>query len=216
MRKKMKHAACLHMATLALAAASVILSGCGESKTAKEARLEGIGKMEAEQYEEAIVSFENALKHGDGVVDEFELDILKYRGEAEYLLGDYEAAAHTYRVLAEVDDGKPEYVKYQHRAEVQVLNQQGLELLAAGEYTEALAVFEEGMVLAENRESAEDTELSSMLQYNIGVVYERQGDFEKALAHFREYVSAYGSTPELEKEIAFLESRQNGGEEWQN
>ena len=50
-----------------------------------------------------------------------ELDILKYRAEAEYKIGDYRAAAHTYDVLSQVDGEKPEYaglalsVKYSGR-----------------------------------------------------------------------------------------------------
>ena len=43
-------------------------------------------------------SFDLALKEADGVVNAFELDILKYRGEAEFMLEDYEAAAHTYGI----------------------------------------------------------------------------------------------------------------------
>lgn len=206
MQKRMRRAASLCMTCLTLAAASVLLAGCGESKEAKEARMQGIGQVEAEQFEAAIASFDTALEHADGVVDEFELDILKYRGEAEYRLGDYEAAAHTYGILADVDDGRPEYLEYQTRAEVQVYNQQGVRLLKEGSAGEALAAFEEGRALLQEG-NIEDTALEAVLTYNIGAVYEAQGDFAKALEHFRSYVSTYGTTPELEKEIVFLESR---------
>ena len=57
-------------------------------------------------------SFDLALKEADGVVNAFELDILKYRGEAEFMLEDYEAAAHTYGILADVDGKEPEYLYY--------------------------------------------------------------------------------------------------------
>ena len=39
----------------------------------------------------------------------FEIDVLKYRGEAEFLLGDYGAAAYTYDTLAKVDKPRAEY-----------------------------------------------------------------------------------------------------------
>ena len=205
-------------AALLVSLSVLLLSRCGESREAKEARLQGIAQMEAGQYEDAVASFETALKHGDGVVDEFELDILKYRGEAEYLLGDYEAAAYTYGILAEVDGAKREYLEYKNSAEVQVKNQQGVRLLEEEKPEEALALFEEGLALLQKTDSnvAAADSLEAAITYNIGAVYEAQGDFAKALDHFRSYVSVYGSAPELEKEIAFLESRQNGGEEWQN
>lgn len=202
---------------LALAAA-VFLMGCGESKKAKEARLQGIAQVDAGQWEEAILSFEAALEEADGIVDEFELDILKYRGEAEYRLGDYAAAAHTYGILAEVDEEKPEYLYYKTMAEAASCNQAGVELLEAGQYEEALSFLEAGLSLVEglNRGEAVQTELAAAFHYNIGAVYEKQGEFAKALGVFQEYVSAYGMTPELEKELAFLESRLDGGNDGGN
>ena len=84
-----------------------ILSGCGaESKEAKEARMTGIEQLNAGNYQDAIDSFGKALDESDGIVNSFELDVLKYRGEAEYKLADYKAAAQTYGILAEVDGGK--------------------------------------------------------------------------------------------------------------
>ena len=90
-----------------------ILSGCGaESKEAKEARMTGIEQLNAGNYQDAIDSFGKALDESDGIVNSFELDVLKYRGEAEYKLADYKAAAQTYGILAEVDGGKAEYLYY--------------------------------------------------------------------------------------------------------
>ena len=43
------------------------------------------------------------------------------------------------------------------------------------------------------------------MMYNMGAVYEKRGDFGKALETFRNYVSKYGSTPELEKRLHFGE-----------
>lgn len=78
-----------------------ILSGCGaESKEAKEARMTGIEQLNAGNYQDAIDSFGKALDESDGIVNSFELDVLKYRGEAEYKLADYKAAAQTYGILA--------------------------------------------------------------------------------------------------------------------
>ena len=94
------------------------LSGCGaESKEAKEARMTGIEQLNAGNYQDAIDSFGKALDESDGIVNSFELDVLKYRGEAEYKLADYKAAAQTYGILAEVDGGKAEYLYYKAASE---------------------------------------------------------------------------------------------------
>lgn len=240
------------------------LTGCGESKAAKEARIQGIGQVNAGNYAEAITAFDIALKEADGVVNNFELDILKYRGEAEYRIGDYEAAAHTYEILREVDGNQPEYLYYKAASEAlagdvgaaqtdyeaanqmdrvmdrnvpgaglalsaigkaytqsgdyesamaffqaaidggngsaEIYNQMGLSLMRAERYDEAAASFDQGIALGDETWTKE-------LKYNKGAACEYKGDFSGALAVFKEYVSAYGTTPELEKEIAFLESR---------
>lgn len=255
-----------------LAIPACLMAGCGEKKAAKEARLKGIEAMEAGNYEEAIRAFETSLEEADGIVNEFELDILQYRGEAEYRLGDYSAAAHTYGILAEVEEKQPEYLYYmaasiamggdfeaaktaflagEQRAEDQkkagesqepagvqlaltaltaaarkagdgeqavefcrqaiergssgpeIYNQMGLSLTEAGNYEEALTYFENGISLA-------DQETAGKIRQNIGALYEKQGNFPEALAVFRECAAQNGMTPELEKEIAFLESRTEG------
>ena len=94
-----------------LALAAGMISGCS-LKTAenREAlRMSGIEKLDAGDYAGAISDLEEALDLGKGRVGSMELDILKYRAEAEYKIGDYRAAAHTYDVLSQVDGEKPEY-----------------------------------------------------------------------------------------------------------
>lgn len=246
-----------------LAAVSVLLSGCGESKAAKEARAQGIEQMQAENYADAVASFAIALDEADGVVNAFELDILKYRGEAEYQLGDFAAAAHTYGILTEVDDGKPEYLFFKAASEAaagntetagtdyeqalsaggdsstpgyrqalaalagayresggyeqaialiqgaidggagspDLYNQMGLSLMSAGRNDEAVTYLEQGIAAAGDDESV------WLLRRNLAAVYEKQGEFAQALTILREYAAANGSDPEIEKEIAFLESR---------
>ena len=252
---------------LAGAAMAVVISGCGEPKEAKEARLQGIGEMEAGNYSAAIEDFETALDQSDGIVNAFELDILKYRAEAEYRLADYAAAGHTYGILCEVDEERREYYYYKAACEAlagsldtaeadfgqaeklagepsqsgkrvpgealaltslasaareaqdgekaaqycreaisrglsgaELFNQMGMSLMEEENYEEALSYFEEGLSLA-------DSEMASLIRMNIGILYERQGNFAKALEVLRECAASGETTPELEKEITFLESR---------
>ena len=88
----------LHLAALLLGVS--LAAGCRGTDPAREQfRLDGIAQMEQGDYEGAIASFDEAIAHSDGRVGDFELDVLKYGGEAECKLGDYPAAAHTYDVL---------------------------------------------------------------------------------------------------------------------
>ncbi len=86
-----------------------LLTGCGhvteEMKAGKE---NGIALMENGDYEGAVAELDSLIdqtKH----VSSFEIDVLKYRGEAEFMLGDYGAAAYTYDTLVKVDKPRAEY-----------------------------------------------------------------------------------------------------------
>ena len=79
-------------------------------------------------------------------------------------------------------------------------NRMGLCMMAAEQYDEALSYFEKGMTLQDEVKMPD-------LKYNEAAAYEYKGNFEKALELLNAYVSAYGSTPEIEREILFLESR---------
>ena len=238
-----------------------ILSGCGaESKEAKEARMTGIEQLNAGNYQDAIDSFGKALDESDGIVNSFELDVLKYRGEAEYKLADYKAAAQTYGILAEVDGGKAEYLYYKAASEAaagqaenaekdfaaaeekaknskkssaaapgvslaardagdselaaqycnqaiergvsgpEIYNQLAISEMEAGDYESAMYHYEEALSLADN-------ETALVIRQNIAVLYEKEGDFAKALEQFKECQAAGADTPEVQKEIRFLESR---------
>ena len=207
-----------------------ILSGCGaESKESKEARMTGIEQLNAGNYQDAIDSFGKALDESDGIVNSFELDVLKYRGEAEYKLADYKAAAQTYGILAEVDGGKAEYLYYKAASEAaagqaedagdselaaqycnqaiergvsgpEIYNQLAISEMEAGDYESAMSHYEEALSLADN-------ETALVIRQNIAVLYEKEGDFAKALEQFKECQAAGADTPEVQKEIRFLESR---------
>lgn len=97
-------------AVLGILAAAVLLGGCkSNEKERQELRLKGIEHLDAGNYEEAIGEFEEALNLSAKIVGEFELDVLKYRAEAEWGSGDYTAAAYTYDVLSQVDEERNEY-----------------------------------------------------------------------------------------------------------
>ena len=55
--------------------------------------------------------------------------------------------------------------------------------------------------------SLADNETALVIRQNIAVLYEKEGDFAKALEQFKECQAAGADTPEVQKEIRFLESR---------
>ncbi len=91
---------------------AILLTGCQSSNTKEKLayREEGIAQLDAGDYRGAIGSFEEAIAHSNGFVGDFEIDVLKYRAEAECGAGDYEAAADTYGILCQVDEVRPEYL----------------------------------------------------------------------------------------------------------
>lgn len=99
---------CRLLAAAVLCGAVLTLGGCGASKEKLETRKEGIALLESGDYEGAIGKFETLIQSAGRVTD-FELDVLKYRAEAEFSLGDYGAAAYTYDILSQVDKECAEY-----------------------------------------------------------------------------------------------------------
>lgn len=244
----------------ALLITAVLLTGCQGSKEKYTFRETGIEQLGSGDYEGAILSFEQALEHSDKLVGTFELDVLKYRAEAEYELGDYEAAAHTYGVLMQVEEEKPEYLNRRcmlyikagdldqallDYEKIYVLNSDitltepillalGQALTEAERVDEAVALYQQAF--ADGLQSSElynrmgmgemetknydlaleyfakgvqigDADVLPKLLYNQAAVYEQKLEFAKALELLESYVSSYGSTPEVEKEIAFLKTR---------
>ncbi len=98
------------LAAAAIGAAAVLTVSCGSRKEEAELRKTAIQQLDGGDYEGAISTFDMALQEGNGRVGEMELDILKYRAEAEYKAGDCAAASHTWDILIEVDGEQPEYL----------------------------------------------------------------------------------------------------------
>ena len=89
--------------TAVILAALFLLSGCGSvTEEMKTGRTEGIALLESGDYEGAVSRFDEVISQASRVTD-FELDVLKYRAEAELKLEDYQAAAYTYGILSQVD-----------------------------------------------------------------------------------------------------------------
>ena len=97
------------VSALLLSGMLLLLTGCSHvTSEMKEGRENGIALMESGDYEGAVAEFDSLIDQTTRVTS-FEIDVLKYRGEAEFMLGDYGAAAYTYDTLAKVDKPRAEY-----------------------------------------------------------------------------------------------------------
>ncbi len=239
----------------------VLASGCsGNSKEKYTFRTTGIEQLNAGDFEGAIQSFDQALAKSNKLVGEFERDILKYRAEAEAGAADYEASAHTYEILCQIDEERTEYLyrmsilhgkmgkptealdeyrrAYEQKPDApeaaqavlivgqaltdgerfdeamelytqavnggvqsgELYNRMGICELDAGNYDQALGYFEKGMLLG-------DETCKGELLYHQALVYEKKSDFASALGCLEAYAAEFGSSPEIDKEIAFLKTR---------
>lgn len=212
-----------------LAAAIILamsLAACGKSPR-HEFRSQGIEQIKEGNYEAALLSFQQALEESDGMVGNFEKDVLKYRAEAEFMTGDYGSAAESYGILIQVDQELPfyQYMKlicdgriYEENGEYEnaygvyeqactidpgqadVYNQMGLCKMKMEQYSEAVTLFQTGIEL--NQAAT----LPSLI-YNQAICHEYLNDYETALANLEDYVARYGSDETVERELAFLRSR---------
>lgn len=195
-----------------------LMTGCGKSENRYTYRDAGIEALNAGDYETAIVSFDKAIEASNGLVGEFDLDVLKYRAEAEYRAVDYKAAADTYGVLIEVDEERPEYLNLRCVARAQTGDWTGAmedynrakeldteknapgrteALLAAGASLEQQGATAEAMALYSSAE-AEGVE-SAELFNRMGLCKLGEDDYEAAITYFNRGLAAKDAdlVPEL-------------------
>lgn len=168
-------------------------------------------------YEAAITGFDQLLEKSKEKVGTFEANVLLHRAEAEYRQGDYAAALHTYELLLKTDGENEEYKKgavicltetgdYEKALELDVLqdrvySRMAAEQIEAGQYDKALEYIGLGKTFSD--ETAQKT-----LKYNEAVAWEYKSDYARALELFEAYAQEYGADETVEREIAFLKTRQ--------
>ena len=207
------------------------LSSCGFFQNEeKKLRLEGIESFEGGDYQAAIESFDKALaERSSDKLGKTEIDILRYRAEAEWELNDYAAAADTYNILLSSDENNFEYKSmliialsragedmdrvlsfYQSIGEEnltpELCNEIGMLYYKNSNYDSALEEFEKGIALI-SEESMDAVNLDKSLRFNRACCYEQMGEFSKALELFNEYAESFGEDASLEHEIEFLKTR---------
>lgn len=163
---------------LVLAAAVLFTAGCGKSKADKYTyRQDGITAMEAGKYEEAVEAFDKAIQSSSGFVGKFEIDVLKYRAEAEYQSGSFEDAIASYTALLEADKEKAEYLYLRCSA-----------YAALDKLEEAVADYDKASQLdSKGNEKSPGVDLALL---SLGSAYENEEDYDKAMSLYNQAVAA--------------------------
>ena len=198
----------------------LLLTGCSHvTSEMKESRENGIALMESGDYEGAVAEFDSLIDQTTRVTS-FEIDVLKYRGEAEFMLGDYGAAAYTYDTLAKVDKPRAEYYYLGAVSLANSGDQDGAEnRLESGKsadakhevtgYAEAMEALGAAYMTAGDEEKADelyqtlvDEGFSSTEVYNRWMMAAMEkGNYEEALQHAEAGLASRDDR--AKKEIAF-------------
>ena len=197
------------VSALFLSGMLLLLTGCSHvTSEMKESRENGIALMESGDYEGAVAEFDSLIDQTTRVTS-FEIDVLKYRGEAEFMLRDYGAAAYTYDTLAKVDKPRAEYYYLGAVSLANSGDQDGAEnRLESGKsadakhevtgYAEAMEALGAAYMTAGDEEKAD--ELYQTL-VDEGFSSTEKGNYEEALQHAEAGLAL--SDDRAKKEIAF-------------
>ena len=208
------------VSALFLSGMLLLLTGCSHvTSEMKESRENGIALMESGDYEGAVAEFDSLIDQTTRVTS-FEIDVLKYRGEAEFMLGDYGAAAYTYDTLVKVDKPRAEYY---YLGAVSLANSgdaegaenrlesgtKADEKHAAAGYAEAMEALGAAYMTAGDETKADEIYQTLVEEgFSSTEVYNRwmmaamkKGDYEEALQHGEAGLAL--SDDRAKKEIAF-------------
>lgn len=185
MRKKTGYAAFAVLIGLVI----TLSQGCGGKDSRYTYRDAGITALQEGNYEEAIASFDKAIHSSKGLVQKVDIDILKYRAEAEFLAGNYKEAGETYYKLIKADGKKPEY-----------LNLRSISRAEAGDLTGALEDYKKSGETEKDFKSP--GKLNALL--SVGALMEKNGAIEDAMALYQEALTAGQKGARLYNQLGLL------------
>lgn len=158
-----------------------ILTGCTNNIES------GLESLEAEKYEEALVSFQNEIEKGKNLDEAY-----RGLGIAYFELEEYEEAIEAF-VLAVENETEETATLY---------GMMGACYVETGEYEKALDIYTKALGVETITE-----ELEQEIQYNLIAVYENMADWDAAKEQMESYREAYPDDSRIEKEADFLETR---------
>lgn len=148
------------------------------------------------EYDKGRIAFYNgeyakACNYLEHIRQQGEADgtLITLLGECYKMQGQYEYAAVVYESYVNTNP------------DPEIYNQMGLCYVEQGEYALALTAFQNGRMIRENNACLQTLWLNEI------ACYEYMYEFELAAQSLAEYMLVFPSTPELEKEYAFLTTR---------
>lgn len=153
----------------------------------------GLSYLAVTDYENAIASFENALKNAGMFATKKETDINYYLATAQYKSGDFEGALKTLDALSKMEEKQAEV--YFMRGSIEMQKDQyeqavnDLNLAISNSKNSIRMIIDVYQVFAQNGRETEgraylanavDTRLDQMSDYEKGVIYYYMSDYENA------------------------------------
>lgn len=178
---------------------SFSLSGC--SSKASEERLRGIELLEQGKYQEAEDMLNQALADAHGRIGRETLDILLYRAEAEYMIGDLDQSRETINILIQADGEKDTYTRFLAQLDAHLLIADASRALNEDSLEEARSDLDKANAagLANDRD----------YQFDEAVYLEKTAKWEEACQAFTDYCTRYPDDKAAARELSFLKSRVN-------
>ena len=178
-------------------AAALLLTGCGNR--VEELRLQGIDLVEKGKYEEAITTLDEAMERSRGRVGAEQYDILLYKAEAEYMLGDYDAARKIIETLREVNGDQEVYLQFQTQLDARQYIESATKALNDGDMDAA-------------RESLDQAKAAGLTndkdyQFDELVYLEKTAQWTEAYEAVQTFLENYPGDADATRELAFLRTR---------
>ena len=176
---------------------ALLLTGCGNR--VEELRLQGIDLVEKGKYEEAITTLDEAMERSRGRVGAEQYDILLYKAEAEYMLGDYDAARKIIETLREVNGDQEVYLQFQTQLDARQYIESATKALNDGDMDAA-------------RESLDQAKAAGLTndkdyQFDELVYLEKTAQWTKAYEAVQTFLENYPGDADATRELAFLRTR---------
>ena len=176
---------------------ALLLTGCGNR--VEELRLQGIDLVEKGKYEEAITTLDEAMERSKGRVGAEQYDILLYKAEAEYMLGDYDAARKIIETLREVNGDQEVYLQFQTQLDARQYIESATKALNDGDMD----------VARESLDQAKAAGLTNDKDYQFDelVYLEKTAQWTEAYEAVQTFLENYPGDADATRELAFLRTR---------
>ncbi len=160
---------------------------------------QGVDFLNDGYYEDAIESFDRALSLSDGAVGRLQFDILLYKAESLFLIGEYEKANHIYDSLLKIDKNDKIYEELYNKSKAYIKVIELKDALNNDDIDLSKKLIDEIKQLGLGTDRA--------VEFNEAVFLERSGMWEEAKDAFADYFIKYSSDKIAERELEFLNTR---------